>query len=173
MTVHHVDASHSALADYALLLAEATGVLLDLASAPEAQRDEEYDALLDIHSEGSDLHRGVIVDTSDPYLNSLPAVLRGFFSIVMTLGEDVHSGVTPPAGLDQLQTITKALSAALERADDSAYVDDRATAIAVAGSALDRTPWTAPEAPSAFGRLALTAEAALRSVSGLAAGIAA
>jgi hypothetical protein len=173
MTVHHVDASHSALADYALLLAEATGVLLDLASVPEAQRHEEYEALLEVHSEGADLHSGVIVDTSDPYLNSLPAVLRGFFSIVMTLGEDIHRGVTPPVGLDQLQVITTALSGALEGSDDTELVDDRTAAIAQAGSILDRTPWTTPEAPSAMGRLTLTAEAALRSVSGLAAGVAA
>ncbi len=173
MSVHHVEPGHNAIADYALLLAEATGVLHDLAEAAESQRGDEYEALLEIHAEGADLHQGVIVDSTDPYLNSLPAVLRSLFSTVMTLGEDISRGVAAPAGLDQLQTITRAISAALDRGEDSAFVDQKTAAIAEAVQQIDGSTVEPANAPTALGRLTVATEAALRTATGLAAGVAA
>ena len=173
MSVHQIEQGHNAIADYALLLAEATGVLRDLAGASESQRSDEYEALLEIHAEGADLHRGVIVNSTDPYLNSLPAVLRGLFSTVMTLGEDISSGVPAPAGLDQLQTITRAISAALDRGEDSEFVDEKTAVIAAAVQQVDGSTVESTSATTALGRLTVVAEAALRTASGLAAGVAA
>ncbi|MFN8183867.1 MAG: hypothetical protein U0R23_05540 [Candidatus Nanopelagicales bacterium] len=162
MTVHSVDVGHDALADYALLFAEACEVLSDLAHTPAGSRADDYEALQSIHAEGADLHSGVIVPDGLPELHALPAALRDMFADVMLIGERMQQSqpVPPVEDLLLVEEIADAVSTAMENLEDTELVGDQATRIADRAQRLSAAPPYPADTP--LGRL-LSAVSAARS----------
>jgi len=159
MSVHYVDTTHGALADYAMLLSEAATVLEAIAAGPAQQRTEEFEALVEIHAEGDDLHRGIVVESHDRWLVSLSRTLQDMFGTVMRLGTQLSKGAEAPSSVRFIPQITTAVTTALDHLDDADLVVDQA--LVIAGAALGLDPHGPQPAPAAhpIGRLAASAAA--------------
>lgn len=110
MTVHDVDLSHEALADYSLLLAEAATVLAAMANATDAsERSDEFADLRAIHEEGA----GFALP------GALAADLRRLFDGVEALADSIvhHPAASLPAQADRIEQVTHGIAAALDQAD--------------------------------------------------------
>jgi ribosome-associated translation inhibitor RaiA len=108
MTIHYVNAAQEAAADFALLVAEATRVLADMALDPDA-RAEGLDTLYEIHAEATEF-------VSIP---GLPSALQGLFSSILALGTKVAetSGPLAETTLAQvhvIESLTRSIAAGLD-----------------------------------------------------------
>jgi hypothetical protein len=105
----HIDVHHEALADYSLLIAEATAVLSALAAAQTAaERADELTELRAIHAEGGEFRAATPLASS----------LRRLFDGLMGLGESLATAqdvdAAQQARAHALQRLTQALAAALD-----------------------------------------------------------
>ena len=172
MTVHAVSIGHGALADYALLFAEACEVLSDLAQSTAESRADDYEALQAIHAEGADLHSGVIVPDTLPGLHTLPTALREMFADIMLLGDLMYRVPQAAPRVEDLlliEEIADALSTALEHLEDAARVDEQAARIADRAQKLYVTEPYHADTP--LGRLLSAVSAARSGLDALVAGM--
>jgi len=172
MTVHSVAIGHEALADYALLFAEACEVLSDMAQSTPDSRADDHDALQAIHAEGADLHSGVMLPDTLPELHSLPSALREMFADVMRLGDLMYRMPQAASRVEDLllvEEIADALSTAMENLEDTERLDEQATRIADRARRLSGAQ--AHRADTPLGRLRSAVSAASASLDALVAGL--
>lgn len=174
MSQHDVQIGYEALADYGILLSEATQVLTSIADLPAAERTEEFADLQAVYAEGADSHQGELLPPGyrpqDKELRDLPEILRSMFGTVMALGSTLTADTrvlpeTAVAGYHVVESMTRALSAALDRLDDPAYVAEKAGTVMACAYALGSRPTAVAQAANPVVGLAAAAhcgEAALR-----------
>ncbi len=123
---------HDAVADFALLIAEATGVLNTLAHEAPPSRPDELEELRSIIAEGLGSVCAIPeAATSADSVVALPEILRTMLADVMQLGEAIvdERTVLPGHQVSSIETMARALSAALDRMDDPAFVSAQARVI--------------------------------------------
>lgn len=138
MSIHHVEAHHEALADYAMLLREAAQVLAGMAR--DDLRAQEYEELQEIYAEGADFHGGGFGGT-DATLRSLADRLQDMFGSVMALGARLSTQPDLPettvAALYVVDSMIRSLSEALEMLHEPTLVSRKVEEIASGVHALD------------------------------------
>ncbi len=130
---------HDAVADFALLIAEATGVLNTLANGAPPSRPDELEELRSIIAEGLGSVCAIPeATTSADSVVALPEILRTMLADVMELGEAIVDGrtVVPGHQVSAIESMARALSAALDRMDDPAFVVAKARVISLCADTL-------------------------------------
>lgn len=167
MSIHHVETDHEALADYGMLLHEATQVLSGMAR--DDLRAEEYEELQAIHAEGADFHRGGL-GGRDAALRALAGDLRSMFDSAMALGAVLSTRPSLPeatvAALYVVESMTRSLSEAIESMHEPIVVSRRVEELACGVHALDPTYVHQPLADPVQDLLAV-ADAARKVLAGL------
>lgn len=138
MSIRPAEVHHEALADYGMLLHEATQVLAGMAR--DDLRGQEYEELQEIYAEGADFHGGGFGGTGTA-LRTLADDLRAMFRSVMALGALLSTKPNVPettvAALYVVDSMTRSLSEALELLHDPVLVSRKVEEIASGVHALD------------------------------------
>jgi PAS domain-containing protein len=134
---------YDAVADFALLIAEATGVLDAIAHEARSERPAELEDLRGIIAEGLDSVCAIPeAATSAGSAVTLPEILRTMLADVMELGEAIVAGRTevPAQQTSTIESMARALSAALDRMDDPVFVVTKARVISACADSLGVGP---------------------------------
>lgn len=129
MTVHTIEIGQDAVADFALLVAEAAGVLTAIAEEEPAQRLAELEELHSVEAEALDSLCGIPeAATSAAAIVALPEILRLMLTDVVALGEALTDGRSWVASnrVRAIESMARAVSASLDRLDDKDFVARKA-----------------------------------------------
>ncbi len=149
MTVHKIEIGEDSVADFALLVAEAAGVLTAIAEEAPEQRRAELEELHSVEAEALSSLCGIPeAATSASAIVALPEALRRMLSDVVAVGEALTDGrlwVTADR-VHAIEALARAVSASLDRLDDSELVARQARIASTCADTLGAA--TAPRRPA-------------------------